>query len=46
MKKPFELLPALGFLAAMGAASLLVRWAQFRFGEAGTAWSLFIRREL
>jgi uncharacterized membrane protein (DUF4010 family) len=42
MKKPFELLPALGFLVAMGAASLLVRWAQFRFGEAGTAWSLFI----
>lgn len=42
MKKPFELLPALGFLIAMGAASLLVRWAQFRFGEAGGAWSLFI----
>lgn len=42
MKKPFELLPALGFLLATGAASLLVRWAQFRFGEAGGAWSLFI----
>lgn len=42
MKKPFELLPALGFLLAMGGASLLVRWAQVRFGEAGGAWSLFI----
>jgi hypothetical protein len=41
-KKPFELLPGLGFLLAMGAASLLVRWAQVRFGEAGGAWSLFI----
>lgn len=42
MKKPFELLPALGFLVAMAAASLLVRWAQFRFGETGGALSLFI----
>ena len=42
MKRPFELLPALGFLVAMGAASLLVRWAQSSFGEAGGAWSLFI----
>lgn len=46
MKKPFEVLPALGFLLAMGAASLLVRWAQFRFGEAGGAWSLFIAGSL
>ncbi len=41
-KKPFELLPAVGFLLAMAAASLLVRWADARFGEAGSAWSLFI----
>ncbi len=41
-KKPFELLPAIGFLLAMAAASLLVRWADARFGEAGSAWSLFI----
>jgi len=42
MTKPFVLLPALGFLVAMAAASLLVRWAETRFGEAGAAWSLFI----
>lgn len=42
MKKPFEFLPALGFLIAMGAASLLVRWAEVKFGEAGGAWSLFL----
>ena len=41
-KKPFELVPAIGFLFAMGAAALLVRWAEDRFGEAGGAWSLFI----
>lgn len=41
-KKPFELAPALGFLLAMGAASLLVRWAEVRFGEEGAAWSIFI----
>jgi uncharacterized membrane protein (DUF4010 family) len=46
VKKPFEILPALGFLLAMGAASLLVRWAQFRYGEAGGAWSLFIAGSL
>jgi uncharacterized membrane protein (DUF4010 family) len=40
--KPFELIPALGFLAAVAAASLLVRWAQSAFGEAGAAWSLFM----
>jgi uncharacterized membrane protein (DUF4010 family) len=42
MTKPFVLLPALGFLVAMAAASLLVRWAETRFGEASAAWSLFI----
>lgn len=40
--KPFELLPALGFLVAVAAASLLVRWAQIEFGETGAAISLFI----
>jgi uncharacterized membrane protein (DUF4010 family) len=40
--KPFALLPALGFLLAVAAASLLVRWAQVEFGEAGAAISLFI----
>jgi uncharacterized membrane protein (DUF4010 family) len=42
LKRPFDLLPAFGFLIAMGAASLLVRWAEVEFGEAGGAWSLFI----
>jgi uncharacterized membrane protein (DUF4010 family) len=40
--KPFDLLPALGFLLAVAGASLLVRWAQVEFGEAGGALSLFI----
>jgi uncharacterized membrane protein (DUF4010 family) len=40
--RPFELLPALGFLLAVAGASLLVRWAQVEFGEAGGALSLFI----
>ena len=40
--KPFELLPAFGFLAAVAAASLLVQWAQVEFGERGAAISLFI----
>ena len=40
--KPFELLPAFGFLAAVAAAALLVRWAQVEFGETGAAISLFI----
>jgi uncharacterized membrane protein (DUF4010 family) len=40
--KPFELLPALGFLVAVALASLLVRWAQAQFGEQGAALSLFI----
>ncbi|RVQ69365.1 DUF4010 domain-containing protein [Croceicoccus ponticola] len=41
-KKPFELLPALGFLAAVAGASLLVNWAQTEFGETGGGLSLFI----
>ena len=40
--KPFDLLPAIGFLVAVAAASLLVRWAQVEFGETGAAISLFI----
>lgn len=40
--KPFELLPALGFLLAVAAAALLVHWAQAEFGQAGAAISLFI----
>lgn len=40
--KPFELLPALGFLVAVALASLLVNWAQDQFGEQGAALSLFI----
>lgn len=40
--KPFELLPALGFLLAVALASLLVHWAQAEFGERGAAISLFI----
>jgi uncharacterized membrane protein (DUF4010 family) len=40
--KPFELLPALGFLLAVAGASLLVRWAQADFGTQGAALSLFI----
>lgn len=40
--KPFELLPALGFLLAVAGAALLVRWAQAEFGEAGGGLSLFL----
>lgn len=40
--KPFQLLPAFGFVAAVAAASLLVNWAQVEFGESGAAISLFI----
>ncbi len=40
--KPFELVPALGFLLAVAAAALLVHWAQAEFGQAGAAISLFI----
>ena len=39
---PIALIPALGFLVAVAAAALVVRWAQVRFGENGVAWSLFI----
>lgn len=40
--KPFELLPAFGFLLAVAVASLLVRWAQAEYGQQGAALSLFI----
>lgn len=40
--KPFELLPALGFLLAVAGAALLVRWAQAEFGGAGGGFSLFL----
>jgi uncharacterized membrane protein (DUF4010 family) len=40
--KPFELLPAFGFLLAVAGASLLVRWAQDAFGTQGAALSLFM----
>lgn len=39
---PIELLPALGFVVIVAAASVATRWAQARFGEAGIAMSLFI----
>ena len=41
-RNPIALVPALGFLVAVAAAALLVRWAQTSFGESGAAWSLFI----
>jgi len=41
-RKPFEFLPALVFLAAVAAASLLVAWAEAEYGEAGGGLSLFI----
>lgn len=41
-RKPFEMLPALGFLLAVAGASLLVRWAQASFGHGGAALSLFL----
>lgn len=41
-RKPFALLPAFVFLAAVAGASLLVNWAQAEFGEAGGGLSLFI----
>lgn len=40
--RPFELLPALGFLLAVAGAALLVRWAQSEFGETGGGLSLFL----
>ena len=41
-RNPIALLPALGFLAAVAGAALLVRWSQASFGENGVAWSLFV----
>ncbi len=41
-RNPIALLPALGFLVAVAAAALLVRWSQASFGESGVAWSLFV----
>ncbi|MFC3100127.1 DUF4010 domain-containing protein [Altererythrobacter lauratis] len=40
--KPFELLPALGFLLAVALSSMLVHWAEAEFGQSGAAISLFI----
>ena len=34
---PFELLPALGFAALVAVTALATRWAEARFGAAGTA---------
>lgn len=39
---PIELVPALGFAAMVAAAAVVTRWAQERFGESGTAISLFL----
>ncbi len=36
-RNPFELLPALGFALLVGVLSLLVRWAEQRFGDVGIA---------
>ena len=41
-RNPISLVPALGFVAAVAAAALLVRWAQASFGQSGVAWSLFL----
>ena len=41
-RNPIALVPALGFLAAVAGAALLVRWSQASFGESGVAWSLFV----
>ncbi|MCJ2181721.1 DUF4010 domain-containing protein [Novosphingobium sp. 1949] len=40
--RPFELVPALGFLLAVAGAALLVRWSQANFGGAGGGLSLFL----
>lgn len=40
--KPFEFLPAMGFLVAVALSSLLVHWAEAEFGQSGVALSLFI----
>lgn len=39
---PIELAPAFGFVAIVAAGAILTKWAQIRFGESGTAISLFI----
>lgn len=39
---PIELIPAFGFVAIVAAGAILTKWAQNRFGESGTAISLFI----
>lgn len=38
---PYRFVPALGFVVAVAAAAVLVRWAQASYGEAGSALSLF-----
>lgn len=39
---PIEVLPALGFVLVVAVGAVVTRWAQARFGESGTAVSLFI----
>lgn len=39
---PIALLPALGFVAFVAVAAVVVRWAQGRFGDQGIALLLFI----
>ena len=39
---PIALLPALGFVAFVAAAAVIVRWAQGHFGDQGIALLLFI----
>lgn len=39
---PIALLPALGFVAFVAAAAVVVRWAEGRFGDQGIALLLFI----
>jgi uncharacterized membrane protein (DUF4010 family) len=40
--KPFHLLPALGFVLAVAAAAVLVRWAQASMGQTAGALGLFL----
>lgn len=39
---PVELIPALGFAALVAVMALAVRWAEVRFGDAGTATLLIL----
>jgi len=39
---PIELLPALGFALLVGVMALAVRWAEVRFGDAGTSTLLVL----